>query len=468
MDTNVRRRRLHKAIVDVQANIYNHDVSLYTQIPLLEISLSEFEELALDRLQLLRIIEQASLKGPKMYSEEWKNTIKEDLLKNNLKKFVRLLNGSGGQSTNDIQARRADYISHFILRLTYCRSEELRRWFLNRELEWFRLRFMVQTPQSILKFLRLNKLEYIPISLSEKERMQNELIASIPGMSDVLCNTSDFYKVPFIEVIPLVKNRRAYLKQGFAYIPMSDLVVCIQSRFRASLSESLSYINHKLPLIDDDRLTDLLYNLHLTYTGKNYNYEANNKDGIDMDNFDNISRKHFPLCMRHLHETLRANHHLKHHSRLQYGLFIKGIGVLYEQAVEFWRQEFTKIMDSTKFDKSYLYNINHQYGKVGNMTNYSPFSCIKIIMNNVGPGEHHGCPFKHWDASVLRQKLNEYGVPSEGVNSIIELVGSEHYQIACTKYFECIHGQPATNIINHPNQYFEESTNLAKISQPKT
>lgn len=90
---------------------------------------------------------------------------------------------------------------------------------------------------------------------------------------------------------------------------------------------------------------------------------------------------------------------------------------MYDTAMEFWRMEFTKVMDSDKFEKSYLYNFKHQYGKVGNMTNYSPYSCIKIISNNVGPGEHHGCPFKHWDPSILRQKMNEHGLNSEGLNS---------------------------------------------------
>lgn len=82
--------------------------------------------------------------------------------------------------------------------------------------------------------------------------------------------------------------------------------------------------------------------------------------------------------------------------------------------MDFWRQEFTKIMDGDKFEKSYSYNIRYNYGKVGNRTDYSPYSCHKIIMNNVGPGEHHGCPFRHWDLPILKQKLVEYGISSEG------------------------------------------------------
>lgn len=71
-------------------------------------------------------------------------------------------------------------------------------------------------------------------------------------------------------------------------------------------------------------------------------------------------------------------------------------------------------MDSNKFDKSYSYNIRYNYGKAGKQVDFSPYSCYKIIMNNVGPGEHHGCPFKHWDPPILKQKLTEYGVSLEG------------------------------------------------------
>lgn len=89
------------------------------------------------------------------------------------------------------------------------------------------------------------------------------------------------------------------------------------------------------------------------------------------------------------------------------------LGVSYEDSVRFWKEEFCKKMDGDAFDKNHLYDIKHAYGKVGRMLNYSGYSCLKIIMSNVGPGESHGCPFKHWDSAVLRSKLNEYGISEE-------------------------------------------------------
>lgn len=52
--------------------------------------------------------------------------------------------------------------------------------------------------------------------------------------------------------------------------------------------------------------------------------------------------------MRHLHDTLRREHHMKHFARLQYGLFLKSIGVTLEQALTLWRTEFIKKMDPDK------------------------------------------------------------------------------------------------------------------------
>lgn len=68
---------------------------------------------------------------------------------------------------------------------------------------------------------------------------------------------------------------------------------------------------------------------------------------------DELSTKSFPMCMRAMHKKLRATHHLKHTARMQYGLFLKGIGLSLENALVFWRSEFTRNMAPEVFDKAY-------------------------------------------------------------------------------------------------------------------
>lgn len=414
MDFTARKRKSFKLASENLNSQYSNDLNMYNIPPMGETSLEEFETLAIERLQLLRTLEQASSKGHKINSEEWRQCIKEDLNKLDLKKFVRLMNGLDGQNELDFNARRADHLSHFILRLAYCRSEELRRWFINRELEWFRLRFMIQNQNTLNRFLESNNLIYIPISEEEKNAIFNELMMSTANMSDINIKSSNFFKVPFVEVCALIKNRRVFVKMGYAYIPTSELIVCVQAKFRANLSEALNIASHRLPSLDDDRINTFLLNLNNSYTGKDYSSSNSEKKEMDPADLDLNSKKHYPMCMRHIHETLRSTHHLKHKCRLQYGLFLKGIGLSFEDAMDFWRDEFTKLMDHNKFEKSYAYNVKHSYGKVGGMVNYSPYSCIKIIMESVGVGDHHGCPFKHWDSHLVKQKLMDYGVSAEG------------------------------------------------------
>lgn len=97
-----------------------------------------------------------------------------------------------------------------------------------------------------------------------------------------------------------------------------------------------------------------------------------------------------------------------------------GIGVHFDAAMSFWREEFTRIIDDNTFDKRYSYWVKHIYGKVGSMLNYSPYGCMKIISGSVGPGENHGCPFRHFDAANLKQKMNEYGVNQLGMKLVLQ------------------------------------------------
>jgi DNA primase large subunit len=75
--------------------------------------------------------------------------------------------------------------------------------------------------------------------------------------------------------------------------------------------------------------------------------------------------------MENLHDELRRNKHLKHWGRIQYGLFLKGIGLSLEQALIFWQIAFEKLTPD-QFTKQYAYNIRHSYGLEGKRTDYTP------------------------------------------------------------------------------------------------
>lgn len=53
-------------------------------------------------------------------------------------------------------------------------------------MEWFKVKFLAQTPGSIKKFLKINNLTYIPISNEEKNGIRSELVMSTVGEYNVL------------------------------------------------------------------------------------------------------------------------------------------------------------------------------------------------------------------------------------------------------------------------------------------
>jgi len=94
----------------------------------------------------------------------------------------------------------------------------------------------------------------------------------------------------------------------------------------------------------------MLGNLHMRYVGKDYS--APSADGqITRQMIDGLSDKSFPPCMKQLHQVFQDTHHLRHGGRLQYTLFLKGIGMSLEEVLAMWREKFTKIMDGDKVNR---------------------------------------------------------------------------------------------------------------------
>lgn len=52
--------------------------------------------------------------------------------------------------------------------------------------------------------------------------------------------------------------------------------------------------------------------------------------------------------------------------------------------------------------------------------NYTPYSCIKIIGSNPGPGDCHGCPFKHNDTQNLKQTFRSQNFTEPGIRDIFK------------------------------------------------
>ncbi|KAK2533993.1 Prim2, partial [Columba guinea] len=452
--SSAQARGKHPWLSGDRRQLYPHSLQFYLEPPTENISLVEFESLAIDRLKLLKTVENLGVSYVRN-SDQYNSKLESELRK--LKFPYKAL------ADDDYEARRKDHISHFILRLAYCQSEELRRWFLQQEMDLFRYRFSQLTDNLMQKFMEHVDLSFEAISEDLKNELANELSTSTPGFTMSKVKEQMFYKVGLADAVDLFRARRVFIKDGFAYVPFKDIVAIVLNNYRAKLSKALALTARSLPSIQsDERLQPLLNHLSHSYVGPDYSVQKNTGK-ISLEQIDALSVKSFPLCMRQLHKALRDNHHLRHGGRMQYGLFLKGIGLTLEQALEFWKKEFIRgKVDADKFDKGYAYSIRHNYGKEGKRTDYTPYSCMKIIMSNPpSQGDYHGCPFRHSDPELLKQKLQSYKIPPSGITQILELVKGMHYQLACQKYFELTHDVDDIGFsLNHPNQYFTESQRL--------
>lgn len=455
----VRIRTVQRTATDDLAELYPHSCMLYRLPPLHDITIQTFEDLAVERLKVLRILEQAATKH-RTTSDEYRDAVLDELNAQKLKSYVRLIQHAGCAPSavrrdDDLDARQRDYVAHFILRFAYAKSEELRRWFVKHELDLFRLKFAGLGGDDVAAFVRVHRLDYTPLDAADIEAVKDGLYESTGGYNLVL-ERMDFYRVPFAEVLDLVQRRRCYLRAGWAYVSTKEFISVMAGRQERCIHDGLLSTLRMLPAVEsDERLFQLIRELHSSYTGKDFT--VGSADRVPIECLDQLARKSFPLCMRTAHEHLRQRHHHKYGGRMQYSLFLKGIGVTLEDCLLFFQQEFTKIMDYDKFSKEYAYNIRHNYGKEGSMINYNPYSCMKIITTGVGPGDSHGCPFRSLDAPALRARLTECGLGANHVQEVGALAAKGQPQLACGRYFEVTLEAKLPEGVTHPNGYFERS-----------
>ncbi|ERN09898.1 probable DNA primase large subunit isoform X1 [Amborella trichopoda] len=422
---------------------------LYRSAPELEVSLDDFELYAIDRLRVLKAMSDGLSRGKKpdeigaLVTELWKEHM---------------------QHPNPSDVMNKDIISHFVLRLVYCRTEDLRKWFLSMETTLFRHRFRLESLEVQRMLMSEFKLPFKALSNSEFEAVKEKLGQVARSINQPLPTVdSTIFKVPFEEVPELVAGRRVYMLKGDAYVAMNQVASLVVTQFRSHLSKALVLTNRKWTSMiqeqEKDRLTPIVEALSSSYLGPDYSQPKEYAE-ISIKDIDRVANSSFPLCMRHLFDKLREEHHLKHGGRMQLGLFLKGVGLKLDDALAFWRVEFSKKVGTEKFDKEYSYNIRHNYGKEGKRTDYTPYSCQRIITSTPGVGDHHGCPYRHFSEENLRAALSKMGVSSRTADDVMDKVRHRHYQLACTLTFEAIHSCSCDAGINHPNQYFTESQKI--------
>lgn len=322
-------------------------------------------------------------------------------------------------------------------------------------------------------------LDWEAVGDEEKRALSSQLLSATPGLKKSELEEGGWFKVDFETVPELVESRRVFLKAGKAYVPAREQMSMVLAGFTERLDKGLELTARALPRLDeDDRLSPILSHLSKNFATPDAHISDSDTSlgaSITAGSIDALS-PHFPACMRNLHMTLRKNNHLKHFGRLQYTLFLKGIGLTLDDCILFWRQSFKNHTDD-QFNKEYRYNVRHAYGDVGGDATrrgrgYAPFSCQKILTEHPpGTGESHGCPYRHFSLDNLTGLLQATGVNDRDVlRGVKDDVEKKRYHIACNRVFEWAHkadlkrvkddgSWPASEFdtIVHPNTYFKRS-----------
>ncbi|KAM3559136.1 hypothetical protein ARSEF4850_004271 [Beauveria asiatica] len=486
--TVIDHRRKQFATATYKEAEYNYRLNFYADAPTADITLEQFEQWAIDRLRVLAELEACSFRN-KPPAETALH------MKPILEKYLPLDSNSSG-STKLAAQRQKDHYSHFILRLAFSSTEDLRRRFARVETMLFRIRFNNDSLADRSAFVAgLNFDWWHPVSDEEKRKYAAELAAmagtyqkSGSGSGSGSAEDEGWFRVDWERVPELVEGRRVFLKAGKAFVPVREQSSMVVAEFTTRLEKQLALTARALPRLDeDDRLTPILNHLSKNFATPDSAYMSKTAapDGavISAARIDHLSQ-HFPACMSHLHKSLRRDAHLRHYGRLQYTLFLKGIGLSLEEALAFWRGAFHKVTDDT-FNKEYRYNVRHAYGDVGGDSNrrgggYSPLSCQKILLEHPpGPNEAHGCPYRHFNLENLTALVQSMGVNDRGVlQGVKEDKDTQKYHMACNRVFEHLHKKEIQKAkdegimtanqletIVHPNEYFKRSYLLKNLGK---
>ncbi|KAJ2443903.1 DNA primase subunit pri2 [Coemansia sp. RSA 2337] len=436
----------------VRRSRYPCRLSMYGDAPDVEVSIEEFETFALDRLQVLRAIEDAQLRAKG--EDDMRKRVSEAIEKH----MPSHTNRSKLPPRQLVSERRKDHVSHFILRLAFSRTEELRGWFLRYECALLKHRFQNADLAEKQELLSSAHLRLAHLSPADRD-------AKLGTASGFYAAQEQLFEVDFERVLDLVGRSQVVLRAGRAFVPQSEVAALLIHEFRHTLTQALAVCAKALPQMgEDERLLPLLQNLS-NQTARSEYQSTGAAGAVTAESVPGLSDS-FPLCMQHLHSQLARDHHLRHGGRMQLGLFLKGIGLGLQDALVFWRRAFSAMTDD-QFQKGYSYNIRHNYGMEGKRADYTPYSCHRVIMSNPpGPGDHHGCPFRHFSAERLRAALHKDSLPDAEVREVADLAQAGHYQVACTRHLELRLHHRRQQRQPHQQQQSDADIRLSSVTSP--
>ncbi|EGG16732.1 DNA polymerase alpha primase subunit [Cavenderia fasciculata] len=449
--------------VQLQDRDYRYKLSLYCSPPSLDhINASQIEHMCL----ILKTISDAKTNISGNNKLEF-----DEAMRSGLVEFIN-------QSEELYQYK--DECSHFLLRLAMCTSDD-RDWFIQQEINLLKYRLEQATAAETQSFLQqYSEFGWNPVSTEEFDQYKDSLnyiynekkqrqektktagninIKSKANLNIKPFGNDTFIKIAFQEVPYLVMRKKVVVQKGVAYILRSDIADVVAETYRSYLQFTLDAVREEKERLKM-QFPDI-YDFFATLPKCNNplgNATTKVQGRVGPLEIAPLSKTSFPLCMRVMHDTLVQTGKLKHEGRLQFSTFLKGIGFVYEDAIVYWKQMFSKKVSGADFDKDYSYTFRHTYGLEGKATSYSPYACLKIQQKIPNAIEQvHGCPYM-WESDKLQQKLQSLNIDQFVIEDML-VTSKISMNVACGKHFAFLHPKNRTNftVVNHPNQFYEQS-----------
>lgn len=161
-------------------------------------------------------------------------------MKSVLEKYLPLEANSSG-SRNLAAQRQKDHYSHFILRLAFSSTEDLRRRFTRVETMLFRLRFGQDALKERAGFVAGLDLDWWdPVTEEERAEYAADFEAMLPRRrAEAALEDETWFKVDWLRVPDLVEGRKVFLKHGKAYVPGREQASMVVAEFSSRLDRQL-------------------------------------------------------------------------------------------------------------------------------------------------------------------------------------------------------------------------------------
>jgi DNA primase large subunit len=341
-----------------------------------------------------------------------------------------------------------DQLTFFPLLLVSLRDDEARNSFIAQETRIFGARVFDPERESTFSV----------------DQIPQEILELDSGYLDIMSHRTgaDVFGFPFELVFPYIDVTRAKVEEGMVVVKGNELRPMFVQFFEKFLRRKVD--KYVASGIHEREVFRAVVSLFKDGLEEGRDRPRETWDKVVLGDLDILAGRSFPPCMYAMFTKLRETHKLFHEGRLQFGLFLKGIGLSLDDSLSFWRSELSQLVGDSGFDKQYAYNIRYNYGKEGSAKSRSAYSCVGIIRHpSPAATQTHGCPFMQWDAAQCTAVLESMAlkrrtrVDHHLLSSIVDK-GRKHPQVACKEWYNVFHkDEPMESPPEQPADWFAAS-----------